>query len=180
MATSNSTFNAETGRLIEVVPGQLITLEFQNTDDVRFFQQDGSLLISPADGNGAQILLQDFFVIGDTEEPAVVSLQDGTQLSIDEIIGLVENFDPDLIAPAAGGAAGTGGGAGFGAYGDDGIGDGIGVEDLLPPTELEFALAQDEEIAIIPIVSETKKKTTFGLLIKSKPSGENEAHYGGH
>ncbi|WP_025898056.1 hypothetical protein [Sneathiella glossodoripedis] len=53
-------------------------------------------------------------------------------ISAEEVTGLVENFDPGQVAPAAGpGAGANGGGANFSAYGDDGIGEGIGISGLL-------------------------------------------------
>ncbi|MEP3247443.1 MAG: hypothetical protein ABJN40_09065 [Sneathiella sp.] len=135
------------GRVVEVEAGQNILLDVASADLV-VFSQDGSDLVVTSIADGASLVLEGFFSQAGTDLPPQLTLSDGSVISATEVTGLVEEFNPDLVAPAAGGpaagAAPNGGGAGFSAFDDDGIGDGIGISGLLDPTELGFG---DEVIA---------------------------------
>ncbi|WP_169567657.1 Ig-like domain-containing protein [Sneathiella limimaris] len=143
--TENGIISASAnGTVVEVEGGQNILLDVVNPDLV-VFSQDGSDLVITNIADGAKIVLDGFFSQATTALPPQLTLADGTVITAQEVTGLVENFDPDAVAPAAGGLPGAGGGAGFGAYFDDGIGDGIGIDGLLDPTELGFGDDDIEE-----------------------------------
>ncbi|MEH6497529.1 MAG: hypothetical protein V7740_17420, partial [Pseudomonas marincola] len=150
MVTLNNNNGSETnsgvnGNVKSVSPGEVIQLTASSLDELAFTQQGGSLIVTPL-GGGEPTIYEDFFVVSGTELPPQLTLDGGTVLTSDELIALIEDFDATNIAPAAGGGAGgDGGGASFSAYSDDGIGDGISIEDLLPPTELEFTAQEEEE-----------------------------------
>uniref|UniRef100_UPI00146E3B99 hypothetical protein n=1 Tax=Sneathiella chinensis TaxID=349750 RepID=UPI00146E3B99 len=133
--------------MVTVQEGAVIQIPFGTVEEVILSQDGGNLVITPL-GGGEPLTLENFFVAGETSAPASLQIgENGPILTVDQIIGLTEDFNPDAIAPAAGPAAGGagGGGAGFSAYNDDGIGDGIGIENLLDPTELEFQTREEEE-----------------------------------
>ncbi len=152
--TENGVVTGTTGgTTIPVAAGQNILLGVANADLV-VFSQDGSNLVVTTIADGASIVLEGFFSQATTDLPPQLTLSDGSVISAQEVTGLVEEFNPDLVAPAAGGpaagAAPNGGGAGFNAFEDDGIGDGIGISGLLDPTALGFADdVIEEEIGII-------------------------------
>ncbi|MCG8493526.1 MAG: hypothetical protein MI743_18035, partial [Sneathiellales bacterium] len=127
------------GTVVEVEAGQNIVLEVANADLVTF-TQDGSNLVVTSIADGTSVILEGFFSQAQSDLPPQLTLSDGSVISAADVTGLVEEFNPDLVAPAAGPAAGAagGGGAGFGAYSDDGIGEGIDISGLLDPTELGF------------------------------------------
>jgi len=144
---------AAAGTVVDVQAGQNILLEVANADLVTF-TQDGSNLVITSIADGTSVTLEGFFSQAQTALPPQLTLSDGSVITAADVTGLVEEFDPGLVAPAAGGpAAGgstAGGGAGFEGYDDDGIGDGIDISGLLDPTELGFADdAIEEEIGFI-------------------------------
>ncbi|MCG8493645.1 MAG: hypothetical protein MI743_18650, partial [Sneathiellales bacterium] len=141
------------GTAINVQAGQNILLEVANADLVTF-TQDGSNLVITSIADGTSVTLEGFFSQAQTALPPQLTLSDGSVITAADVTGLVEEFDPSQVAPAAGGpAAGgatAGGGAGFQEFNDDGIGDGIGISGLLDPTELGFADdAIEEEIGFL-------------------------------
>ncbi|MEP4191335.1 MAG: hypothetical protein ABJN51_09655, partial [Sneathiella sp.] len=154
VSKSNAVATAAEGVIVEVEAGQNVQLDVVSADLV-VFSQDASDLVVTSIADGSSVVLQGFFSQAGTELPPQLTLSDGTVLSAAEVTGLVEEFDPDLVVPAAGGpAAGAtpnGGGAGFSSFDDDGIGDGIGISGLLDPTELAFSdEVIDEEVGLLP------------------------------
>lgn len=154
VSKSNVVATAAEGVIVEVEAGQNVQLDVVSADLV-VFSQDASDLVVTSIADGSSVVLQGFFSQAGTELPPQLTLSDGTVLSAAEVTGLVEEFDPDLVVPAAGGpaagAAPNGGGAGFSSFDDDGIGDGIGISGLLDPTELAFSDELiDEEIGLLP------------------------------
>ncbi|OUR76943.1 hypothetical protein A9Q83_11980, partial [Alphaproteobacteria bacterium 46_93_T64] len=133
------------GTVLAIEEDQNILLDVSSPDLV-VFSQDGSDLIITTIEDGSKIVLEGFFSQAATELPPQLTLSDGSVISASDVSGLVEAFDPSQVAPAAGGAGGAdGGGAEFSRYTDDGIGNGISIEDLLLPTELAFDTQEEEE-----------------------------------
>jgi Ca2+-binding RTX toxin-like protein len=182
--TENGTVTGSSGGArVAVEAGQNVLLDIANADLV-VFSQDGSNLVVTSIADGASIVLEGFFSQAGTDLPPQLTLSDGSVLTAADVTGLVEEFNPDLVAPAAGGpgaGGGTGGGASFGAYGDDGIGDGIGIAGLLDPTELGFGGDDviEEFVSILPgqpdlLLNEIGLGAIrFGFL-REKPNDENE------
>ncbi|WP_169543139.1 Ig-like domain-containing protein [Sneathiella aquimaris] len=174
---------SSSGTLVVVEAGQNVLLDIANADLV-VFSQEGSNLVVTSIADGASIVLEGFFSQAGTDLPPQLTLSDGSVLTAADVTGLVEEFNPDLVAPAAGGpgaGGGTGGGASFGAYGDDGIGDGIGIAGLLDPTELGFGGDDviEEFVSILPgqpdlLLNEIGLGAIrFGFL-REKPNDESE------
>ncbi|OUR77293.1 hypothetical protein A9Q83_11335 [Alphaproteobacteria bacterium 46_93_T64] len=135
---------ADVVQVVTPGPGDVISLPSSNITNFTFSQDGGSLLIS--DGNGYQVLVQDFLVFAGTDAAATIELQSGEVVPIEEIIGSIEGYDLSAVAPAAGGAGGgTGGGAEFSSYSDGGIGDGLGIDGLLEGTAFDSPLREQEE-----------------------------------
>ncbi|MBO6827140.1 MAG: hypothetical protein JJ879_13115, partial [Sneathiella sp.] len=135
---------------VSVEPGTNVQLPFASSAEVILTQDAGNLVVTPLGGD-QQITLENFFISEEGSPASSIEFgETGTILTVEEIIANLEEFNPDAIAPAAGPAAGgaTGGGAGFNRYNDDGIGDGIGIGDLLPPTELEFEVDTPPEFLV--------------------------------
>jgi len=151
MVASNSNSNAggtassPTEIIIEVIPGESIRLPFETPQGVRFTQDAGNLLVAPVGGGDVHVL-QDFLVFGTTESPATLEFANGLTMEIDEITVLIEEYDVSQVTPRAGDDFSAGGGADFQQFNDGGLPDAIGIEDLLPPTALEFARDELEEI----------------------------------
>ncbi|MAL80553.1 MAG: hypothetical protein CMN55_15855 [Sneathiella sp.] len=151
MATSNGNkvmgaekaANAEI--IVEVTPGKTIRLPVESLDGVQFVQEAGNLLVIPADG-GEPILLQDFLTLAQTENPPKIELENGDIVEIGEITPLVQGYALSDIEPEAGNEISDGGGASFRSYQEGGIGDPLGINGLLPPTDLAFSRDQVEEI----------------------------------
>lgn len=137
------------GTVVEVEGGQNILIDVTSPDLV-VFSQDGSDLVITSIADGQKIVLDGFFSQAGTDLPPQLTLADGSVISAADVTGLVEEFDPGQVAPAAGGTNG-GGGASFNAFSDAGIGDGIGIDGLLDPTALGFPLdALLEDLVAIP------------------------------
>ncbi|MCR9214448.1 MAG: VWA domain-containing protein [Proteobacteria bacterium] len=151
MAVSNDTENTGTNSevsaevIVEVLPGALVRVPFESPQGVRFTQDAGNLLVTPT-GGGEAILLQDFLTFGTTENPPKIEFADGQILEINQVTSLVENYSETDVSPASGDDFSAGGGANFSEYVDQGIGDPIGIADLLPPTDLAFGDDVLEEI----------------------------------
>ncbi len=118
--------------------GSIVRVPFSSVDEVVFTQDASSLVVASLDG-ARTVKLENFFVAKDDVPSPVIELgENGALLTIDEIISNLDDFNPEEIAPAAGPGAG-GGGASFSSYRDDAIGEGIGIGDLLAPTDLTFS-----------------------------------------
>ncbi|OUR77846.1 hypothetical protein A9Q83_10060 [Alphaproteobacteria bacterium 46_93_T64] len=134
---------------IDVVSGQKISLNVKTIDDVEFAEKGNDLLVKMPDEE-TSLYLKNFFLAAATEVPPMLTYSDGSVISAAEITGKIDDFDPSIIAPAAGGgSASSSGGAGFDAYADDGIGNGISTENLLEATELEFELETVERSEVV-------------------------------
>ncbi|MBE7638249.1 hypothetical protein GUA87_15435, partial [Sneathiella sp. P13V-1] len=169
VSNSNSTVSVEAGAIVQ--------LPYSGAEEVIFTQNAGNLVITPLGGDN-QIVLENFFVREEGDAGSSIQFsENGTLLSVEEIIANLENFDPAAIAPAAGGAGGgDGGGASFDPYADDGIGDGIGIEDLLPPTDLEFTEPEELEERS----GDTPDGTITVTFISDDPEGELGPIEGGY
>ncbi|MEP3247441.1 MAG: Ig-like domain-containing protein [Sneathiella sp.] len=171
----------ETGVVVEVEAGQNILLDVASADLV-VFSQDGSDLVVTSIADGTSVILENFFSQAGTDLPPQLTLSDGSVISATEVTGLVEEFNPDLVAPAAGPAAGAaqgGGGAGFSAFDDDGIGDGIGISGLLDPTELGFpADTPDDDLTLLTLIPDQPEldlnEIGLGALNFSRPREEDD------
>lgn len=77
---------------------------------------------------GEQQVFVDYIALAQANLPPALSLADGTVVSGEEITGLIENLNFDLLAPAAGqtGPNSPGAGAGFTQPGDEILGDSRG------------------------------------------------------
>ncbi len=163
------------GTVVEVEGGQNILIDVTSPDLV-VFSQDGSDLVITSIADGQKIVLDGFFSQAGTNLPPQLTLADGSVISAAEVTGLVEDFDPGQVAPAAG--APGGGGASFSAFTDAGIGDGIGIDGLLDPTELGFPPNEPiEDLVAIPgqpdLLLNEIGMGTFILGSNDKGQGQN-------
>ncbi|USG62239.1 VWA domain-containing protein [Sneathiella marina] len=152
MATSSNDSNVSSntgtpvGTVIETGPGETVKVPFKSPEDVNFVQSAGGLLVVPVDG-GETLLLQEFLTFGATENPPKIQFEDGEVLEIDAITEVVEGLSVAEVNPQAGDTEfSAGGGANFSNFRDGNIGDPLGIDGLLPPTDLAFGLPFIEEI----------------------------------
>jgi Ca2+-binding RTX toxin-like protein len=146
MATSSTSGNATNlvETVIDVSPGETVKIPFNTPEEVKFTQSAGGLLVAPVNG-GDGILLQEFLTFGATENPPKIAFIDGEVLEIEAIITAVEGLSVSEVNPQAGDENSDGGGANFTSFEDGSIGDPLGIEGLLPPTDLAFGLPEIEE-----------------------------------
>ena len=115
---------------------------------VTFEQQQGSLVVKTAQGT---VILQDFFVLGETDLPPSLQIGDARPEPPEDFIAQIENFNPEAVAPAAGGGGGgDGGGGGFTPYSVSPIGSGLDILDLLGNLDLTFGLPEGIEQVVEP------------------------------
>jgi len=152
MATSSNDSTVSTnsdvpvGTVIETGPGETVNVPFRSPEDVKFVQSAGGLLVIPVEG-GESLLLQEFLTFGATENPPKIQFEDGEVLEIDAITDVVEGLSVAEVNPEAGdNDFSAGGGANFSSFREGSIGDPLGIEGLLPPTELAFDREIIEEI----------------------------------
>lgn len=140
---------------IDVVSGQKISLNITDIDDVEFAEKGNDLLVKMPNEE-ASLYLKNFFIAAATEIPPILTFSDGSIISAADITGKIEDFDPSLIAPAAGGgSASSSGGAGFEAYNNEGIGNGLSTESLLVASEFELETFERSDVADQMIIDQT-------------------------
>jgi uncharacterized protein DUF642/hemolysin type calcium-binding protein len=128
-----------------------IPLDGISLDEIRYELVNGVIVLSTESGPILQF--EGWNPSVEMEIPSLL-LENGDVLSSADLLANFDALSIDGVAPAAGGGTGggTGGGAGFSDYEEGSIGDGIGTEDLLGFTELEFAAAslfEEEGQAVI-------------------------------
>ncbi len=135
-AAANGVVSVElpgTGQSATVIPDLGTTYRI-DAADAKLMQLQGNLVVETAQGT---LILQDFFVLGETELPPSLQLGDGQPEMPATIISQIENFDPEAVTPAAGGGAGGGaGGASFTPFATETIGDGLNTLGLLGDLDL--------------------------------------------
>ncbi len=128
-----------TGQTETIIPDLGVTYRI-GAADARFEQDQGNLVVKTGQGT---VILQDFFVLAETDLPPSLQLGDGQVESPEAIIAQIANFDPEAVAPAAGGGGGgDGGGSGFTPYSISAIGEGLSTLDLLGNLDLTFGLPE--------------------------------------
>ncbi|MEH6544946.1 MAG: VWA domain-containing protein [Sneathiella sp.] len=192
MATSSNdskvSSNADTsvGTVIETGPGETVKVPFKSPEDVKFLQAAGGLLLIPVEG-GESLLLQEFLTFGSTENPPKIQFEDGEVLEIDAITEVVEGLSVADVSPQAGDDDfSAGGGANFSGFREGNIGDPLGIEGLLPPTELAFDLEIIEEIigenedSLIPGIPDDEPDDPTGdVVVRFETPGTQSSAAGG-
>ncbi len=119
---------------VEVDLGSNLQIEGLDTALATFFQDSDNpanlIIVMP---NGGQIILENFLVMSQTDLPPALTLADGSVISAQQTLALIEDLDLGAISTAAGGPAGGGGAGGAGAGTAGGAGfEGAQYRDLDP------------------------------------------------
>ena len=128
--------------IVNATPG-LNSNDTASLEDATFSRDGNDLTLTNAAGD--QTTYKDFFAPEASGTPNQLALSDGTILSTEDIIAMVELGNIAPAAGPAGGGGGTGGGAGFGDFDPGSIGDGLSIEDLLGRTDLEFEVFDQDD-----------------------------------
>ncbi|MES9885261.1 MAG: hypothetical protein ABW140_00470, partial [Candidatus Sedimenticola sp. 6PFRAG1] len=127
---TNNTGNQENAAQDEAVFTLTLRIPDSSQLDAVVFTQDprnpGNLVATLP--GGEEQVYADYLVLAQAGLPPALSLADGTVIDGNEVIGLIDNLDFDLLATAAGAGAqnGNGAGAGYNQYSNEGLGDDLG------------------------------------------------------